>query len=75
MAAHLTEVQLGFIWIHINKALQILHYVKLDDKGIFLRSAGALGAIGRGTFGGARQALMQSEQERNLATEFRRHPS
>jgi len=28
------------------------------------KSAGALGAIGRGTFGGARQALIQSEQER-----------
>jgi hypothetical protein len=30
------------------------------------RTAGALGSIGRGTFGGARQALMQSEQQRNL---------
>ena len=30
------------------------------------KAAGALGAIGRGTFGGARQALMQSEQQRNL---------
>jgi hypothetical protein len=30
------------------------------------KTAGALGAIGRGTFGGARQALMQSEQQRNL---------
>jgi hypothetical protein len=28
------------------------------------KSAGALGSIGRGTFGGARQALLQSEQER-----------
>jgi hypothetical protein len=28
------------------------------------KSAGALGAIGRGTFGGARQALLQAEQER-----------
>ena len=28
------------------------------------KSAGALGSIGRGTFGGARQALIQSEQER-----------
>jgi hypothetical protein len=28
------------------------------------KSSGALGAIGRGTFGGARQALLQSEQER-----------
>jgi len=30
------------------------------------RSAGALGSMGRGTFGGARQALLQSEQQRNL---------
>ena len=30
------------------------------------KTAGALGSIGRGTFGGARQALMQSEQQRNL---------
>jgi len=28
------------------------------------KSAGALGSIGRGTFGGARQALLQAEQER-----------
>jgi hypothetical protein len=28
------------------------------------KSAGALGSIGRGTFGGARQALIQAEQER-----------
>jgi hypothetical protein len=28
------------------------------------KAAGATGAIGRGTFGGARQALMQTEQER-----------
>jgi len=28
------------------------------------KSAGALGSIGRGTFGGARQALLQTEQER-----------
>jgi len=28
------------------------------------KSAGATGSIGRGTFGGARQALMQTEQER-----------
>lgn len=31
------------------------------------RAAGALGAIGRGTFGGARQALMQAEQGRSAA--------
>jgi len=30
------------------------------------RQAGALGAIGRGTFGGARNTLMQAEQQRNL---------
>lgn len=36
-------------------------------QGDIERSRGALGAIGRGTFGGARQALMQSEQDRNLA--------
>ncbi len=29
------------------------------------KSAGALGSIGRGTFGGARQALLQAEQERS----------
>jgi hypothetical protein len=37
-----------------------------ERKGAMDKSAGALGAIGRGTFGGARQALMQSEQQRNL---------
>jgi len=31
------------------------------------KSAGALGAIGRGTFGGARQALLQAEQGRGAA--------
>ena len=36
-------------------------------QGDIERSRGALGAMGRGTFGGARQALMQSEQDRNLA--------
>ena len=36
-------------------------------QGDIERSRGALGSIGRGTFGGARQALMQSEQDRNLA--------
>ena len=30
------------------------------------KAKGAMGAIGRGTFGGARQALMQAEQERGL---------
>jgi hypothetical protein len=36
-------------------------------QGDIERSRGALGAIGRGTFGGARQALMQAEQDRNFA--------
>ena len=36
-------------------------------QGDIERSRGAMGAINRGTFGGARQALMQSEQDRNLA--------
>jgi hypothetical protein len=36
-------------------------------QGDIERSRGALGAIGRGTFGSARQSLMQSEQDRNLA--------
>ena len=36
-------------------------------QGDIERSRGAMGAIGRGTFGGARQALVQSEQDRNLA--------
>jgi hypothetical protein len=36
-------------------------------QGTLQQQAGALGAIGRGTFGGARQALMQAEQQRNLA--------
>jgi len=36
-------------------------------QGDIERSRGALGAIGRGTFGGARQSLMQAEQDRNLA--------
>jgi len=37
-----------------------------ERKGAVDRSAGALGAIGRGTFGGARNTLMQAEQQRNL---------
>jgi hypothetical protein len=36
-------------------------------QGDIERSRGALGAIQRGTFGGARQGLMQAEQDRNLA--------
>jgi hypothetical protein len=35
-------------------------------KGTMDKNAGALGAIGRGTFGGARQALLQAEQGRGL---------
>lgn len=35
-------------------------------QGDIARQQGAMGAIGRGTFGGARQALMQAEQERGL---------
>jgi hypothetical protein len=34
------------------------------------RQAGAMGAIGRGTFGGARQALMQAEADRNLGQQL-----
>jgi hypothetical protein len=36
-------------------------------QGDIERSRGALGAISRGTFGGARQALLQAEQDRNLS--------
>lgn len=36
------------------------------QQGMLQKQAGAMGAIGRGTFGGARQALMQSEGDRNL---------
>lgn len=36
------------------------------QQGALQKQAGAMGAIGRGTFGGARQALMQSEADRNL---------
>jgi len=35
-------------------------------QGDIAKQQGAMGAIGRGTFGGARQALMQAEQERGL---------
>lgn len=35
-------------------------------QGDILKQQGALGAIGRGTFGGARQALLQAEQERGV---------
>lgn len=37
-----------------------------ERQGAKEKAAGALGSIGRGTFGGARQALMQAEQSRNL---------
>jgi hypothetical protein len=36
------------------------------QKGQMDKNAGALGSIGRGTFGGARQALLQAEQGRGL---------
>jgi hypothetical protein len=36
------------------------------QQGDIQKQAGAMGAIGRGTFGGARQALMQAEGDRNL---------
>lgn len=37
-----------------------------QQQGDVQRQAGAMGAISRGTFGGARQALMQAEGDRNL---------
>jgi hypothetical protein len=37
-----------------------------QQQGQLQKQAGAMGAIGRGTFGGARQALMQAEGDRNL---------
>lgn len=37
-----------------------------QQKGTLDKNAGMMGSIGRGTFGGARQALMQSEQNRGL---------
>jgi hypothetical protein len=39
---------------------------ELRRAGDIEKSKGAMGAIGRGTFGGARQALLQAEQERGL---------
>ena len=36
------------------------------QQGALQKQAGAMGAIGRGTFGGARQALIQAEQDRGL---------
>jgi hypothetical protein len=37
-----------------------------ERQGDIQKQQGALGAIGRGTFGGARQALLQAEQQRNV---------
>jgi hypothetical protein len=37
-----------------------------QQQGQMQKQAGAMGAIGRGTFGGARQALLQAEGDRNL---------
>jgi hypothetical protein len=37
-----------------------------QQQGNLQKQQGALGSIGRGTFGGARQALLQGEQGRNL---------
>ena len=37
-----------------------------ERKGALDKTAGMTGAIGRGTFGGGRQALLQAEQQRNL---------
>ena len=39
---------------------------ELRRQGDIAKQQGAMGAIGRGSFGGARQALMQAEQERGL---------
>ena len=39
---------------------------ELRRQGDIAKAQGAMGAIGRGAFGGARQALMQAEQERGL---------
>ena len=38
-----------------------------QKQGDIAKQQSALGAIGRGTFGGARNTLMQAEQQRNLA--------
>jgi hypothetical protein len=40
------------------------------QQGNLQKQAGAMGAIGRGTFGGARQALMQAEADRNLGQQL-----
>jgi len=48
-----------FVQAAINPALR-----EARLQGDLQKQAGALGSIGRGTFGGARQALLQAEQER-----------
>jgi hypothetical protein len=48
-----------YIQAAINPALR-----EARLQGDLQKQAGALGSIGRGTFGGARQALLQAEQER-----------
>jgi hypothetical protein len=40
------------------------------QQGQLQKQAGAMGAIGRGTFGGARQALLQAEADRNLGQQL-----
>lgn len=40
------------------------------QQGDINKQAGAMGAINRGTFGGARQALIQAEQDRGLANQL-----
>jgi hypothetical protein len=40
------------------------------QQGQLQKQASAMGSIGRGTFGGARQALIQSEADRNLARQL-----
>ena len=39
-------------------------------QGNLQKQAGAMGAIGRGTFGGARQALIQAEQDRGVSQQL-----
>jgi hypothetical protein len=39
-------------------------------QGLMNKQAGAMGAINRGTFGGARQALIQAEQDRGLSNQL-----
>jgi hypothetical protein len=47
--------------------------VQLDEarrQAEIAKSRAAMGSIGRGTFGGGREALMQAEADRNLATQL-----